>query len=73
MNETQTNNVNQGEKGQSEKPVNYLAGPFTVNRKSNRATLSKWAARHKRIKAFTMGFRSYTHHRGNIIWNTEDV
>lgn len=72
MNEAQTNNPSVGGKGQSEKPVNYIAGPFAANRKSKRATLSKWAARHKRIKAFAMGYRSHTHHRGNIIWNTED-
>lgn len=50
-----------------EAPVVYVEGPFYTNRKNKRAMLSQYAARHKRIKAFTMGFRSYTNHRGNVI------
>lgn len=49
------------------KPVRYIAGPFSSNRKHRRTFMSLNAARHKRVKGYTEGYRGYVNHRGQII------
>ena len=58
---------NQTEMQDNVQKTKWVAGPFTMNRKHRRMWMSLNAARHRRIKAYTEGYRGYVSHRGQIV------